>query len=441
MFKLQDGILMIELLSLFESVGYSTYIVGGTVRDMIMGRESHDIDIAVSSTPQETIEVAELNHLEWIPTGIDHGTITILYNNQEVQVTTFRKDVECDGRHAVVEYTTSLSEDLSRRDFSINALSMDIHGAIIDNHNGIHDIEHKIIRAVGEPQKRFDEDKLRILRAIRFATVLGFCIEETTWNAILKSNLDGISRERIRDEFTKILIDKNRVKGIRLLHKSYILHNILPEVTMMQNISAGSPRYHPERNTFEHTLIALSKLKERSSLKLCLATLLHDVGKPSSLDKYHYHGHDETGEKVTKEILTRFKFSKDVIDDVCWLVANHMRIHKFNEMRKAKQIRLIQHPLFDDLFELLKADLMVYDEVVNDIITFKKEYKPPSIPSKLINGYDILVLGIPAGKQIGSILTEIENQILEGNITNRDEALNLAECIVKGVYNGNLCNN
>ncbi len=432
---------MKQLLSLFESAGYQAFIVGGTVRDIIMDRESHDIDITTSATPDEIIEVAELNNLKWIPTGIDHGTITIIYNNQEVQVTTFRKDIYCDGRHANVQFTSSLSEDLSRRDFTINSMAMGLSNQIIDPFNGIYDINRKFIVAVGEPSERFKEDKLRILRAIRFATVLDFNIAKHTWDAILESNLDTISYERIRDEFTKIIVDKNRVRGIKLLDKSSILSYILPEISVMKSISSGNPRYHPEKNGFEHTLIALSKIKEKSSLNLCLGTVFHDVGKFDSRIDYHYNGHDEVGATITKKILTRFKFPTDIIDDVSWLVANHMKIHKFNELRNAKKVRLMQHPLFDDLFELLKADLMVYDEVVNDIIAFRNEYKPSPIPSKLINGHDILALGVPAGKRIGEILTEVEDQILEGNINNRDDALNLAECIVKGVYNGNICNN
>ncbi len=224
-------------------------------------------------------------------------------------------------------------------------------------------------------------------------------------------------------------------------YESSILDEILPEVSILWYFSSGNPRHHPEGNLYSHTLIALSKLKEETSLELCLATLLHDIGKPSSLDKYHYNGHDEVGATITKNILTRFKFPTDIIDDVSWLVANHMRIHKFNELRNAKKVRLMQHPLFDDLFELLKADLMVYDEVVNDIIKFRNEYIPTPIPSRLINGYDILTLGIPAGKRIGEILIEVEDQILEGNITNRDQALILAEMIVMEKNNGNLCNN
>lgn len=423
---------MKQLLSLFESAGHEAYIVGGTVRDMIMYRNSHDKDFTTSANSEEIIKLAEQNNLKWIPTGISHGTITIIYNNEEVQVTTFRTEKNHDGRWCEVEFTSSLYEDLARRDFTINSLALDINEKFIDPYNGISDITNCIIRTVGDPSKRFEEDKLRILRAIRFATVLNFQIEESTWNAIITSNLDGISNERIRDEFIKIITDKNKVRGIRLLDKSGILNKILPEVIALKGLSSGNPRYHPEKDIFEHTLIALSKLQEKSSLKKCLATLLHDIGKPPAFTNYHYHKHDEIGANITKDILTRFKFSPDVIEDVVWLVSNHMKIHKFNELRNAKKIRLIQEPLFSELFEILKADLMVYDEVVNDIITFKDNYKPCPLPSKLINGYDILALGIPAGKHVGDILTKIEDHILEGSINNRDEALQLAEQIAKG---------
>lgn len=430
---------MKDILTIFNEAGFEAYVVGGTCRDIIMGKMPHDTDIATNATPDQIIQVAEVYNLKWIPTGIDHGTISIIFNEEEIQVTTFRIDKKTDGRHAKVEWTLSLIDDLARRDFTVNAIATN-QEVIIDPFCGITDIEKKIIRAVGNPIHRFNGnplypedkgDRLRILRAIRFATTLDFIIEAGTWEAIKNTNLDGISAERIRDEFIKIMIHPNRMKGFRLLEDSGLLKQIIPEMEAMKNIAAGNQEHHPEKDIWIHTFIALSKLPRNASLELVLATLLHDIGKPPTWDNYHFHGHEEIGAIMAENILRRIKFPVNIIDKVKWLIANHMRIHKFNEMRTAKKVRLIQEPLFDELFELLRADLMVEDEVVRDIIEFIDNYKPTPSPSRLINGHDILALGVLPGKRIGEILTEIEDLILEGAIITREGALKVVAEMIK----------
>lgn len=420
-------LILMTILEIFEKSGFEAYIVGGAVRDIIMGKPPYDYDVCTDATPEQIIEVADINNIHWIPTGIDHGTITLLYNNQEFQVTTYRKDINCNGRHAVVEWSTSLFDDLSRRDFTINAMAMNKENVLFDPFNGENDIKNKIIQTVGNPQKRFDEDKLRALRAIRFATTLSFKIEYNTWLEILKTDISNISQERIRDEFIKIIMSPNRVNGLKLLDNSKLLKQFIPEFEAMKNIKAGDNDHHPEKDVWTHTIAALSKLKKGASLELILGTLFHDIGKPVTWDSYRFHGHNDIGAEMTETILRRMKFSIDTIDKVKWLVKNHMRIHIFNEMRTAKKIRLIQHPLFSELIKLLTADIMNKDyKILDDIQKFKSaqwhknKLKPPE---KFIDGYDILAIGILPGPRIAEIRTEVEDLILEGSITNREQAL------------------
>lgn len=441
----------IEIMELFKRHDCDAYLVGGSVRDLILDKPIKDIDIATDCKPGD-VELMALSHnLTFVPTGLKHGTVTIIYKNNPIEVTTFRVDKKCDGRHADVQFVCSLEEDLSRRDFTINAMAMDIDGNIIDMLGGKEDLIDGIIRTVGDPEIRFEEDKLRILRAIRFATVLDFSIEPETFEAIKRTNLSGISNERIRDEISKILVSPNRSRGLELLDQSNLLGQIFPEIIALKGVEANEI-HHPEKDTFIHTVLAINALPPNSSLELVLATLFHDIAKPLVREvtetDIHFYEHECLGADISEKILYRLKFTKETIDKVKWLVANHMRIHYFHDMRKAKKIKLVREPYFEDLLELLRADIMgsagirgipedfaVLDSINKFITDYQEEIKRrPPPKERLITGVDILGLGIKPGKQIGTILEAIEDEVLEGNIQTREDALELAKRLVAENY-------
>lgn len=432
---------------------YEAYLVGGSVRDLLMEREIKDIDITTNVTPEQIIEVAKQNNLKYIETGIKHGTVTIIYSDIPMEVTTFRIDKDCDGRHCNVEFVKTLKEDLSRRDFTINAMAIDINRNLIDLFNGQQDIENKMIRTVGNPELRFEEDKLRALRAIRFATTLDFYIADKTFDEITKVNLDSISKERIRDEFTKILLSHKRIYGLKLLDATGLLNQILPEIISLKGITQAE-LHHPEKDVFVHTMLSLDDLsnnEENPSLELVLGTLLHDIGKPltrsfESETEIHFYEHEKVGSEIAEAVLRRLKFPLYTIDKVTWLVANHMRIYHFSEMKKSKKVSLIENEYFPDLLRLAIADINGSSglnettsdfDVIYDIDNFIGEYNiekenRPALRQKLINGYDVMNLGVSAkeGIKIGQILEKVNEAVIEGIINTKEEALIYAGSLI-----------
>lgn len=449
-----------ELIDLFHSNNYEAYLVGGSVRDLLMERPIKDIDITTDATPSQIISIATENNLKYIETGITHGTITIIYKDIPMEVTTFRIDKDCDGRHCEVEFVKSLEEDLSRRDFTINAIAMNRFRDIIDLFNGVQDIRDKIIRAVGDPSLRFEEDKLRALRAIRFATILNFDIEQYTYNAIRNVSIESISRERIRDEFTKILLSPNRIRGLELLRLSGLMNQIIPEIVSLKGVTQAE-LHHPEKDVFVHTMLSLDSLFNKDedkwesdddiSLELVLATLLHDIGKSITRNfvsetEIHFYEHEKVGAEIAEVILKRLKFTTKTIEKVKWLIANHMRVHHFNDMKKSKKVSLIEHEYFPDLLKLAIADIngssglnetTTYYEVIYSIDKFVKEYNiekenRPALQQKLINGYDVMNLGVSAkeGIKIGQILEKVNEAVIEGIVNTKEEALKYAGSLI-----------
>ena len=454
--------LALEVMELFKRYDCKTYLVGGSIRDTILNELNiynipiKDIDLATDCSPEKVESIAVTNNIPYIPTGIEHGTGTIIYKDNEIQITTFRIDKQCHGRKAEVEFGCTLEQDLSRRDLTINSMAMDINGNIIDPFNGKEDIINRLIKAVGDPDKRFEEDQLRALRAIRFATVLDFYIDPKTFAAIKKVKLTKVSNDRIRDELSKILESPNRSRGLDLLDESGLLIQILPEITNLKGVSQDE-RYHPEKDTFVHVTLAIRILPPDASLGSVLATLLHDVGKPATRteegNEIHFYSHEEVGAKMSEEILRRLKYPRDIIDEVKWLVANHMRIHEFPNMRKSKQIRLVQEPYFSNLLGLLRADIIgssaihgipvnldILDYIDNFIIENEEQIKETKIlitKERLITGFDIINMGInpkKQGKLIGAILEIVEDRIIERKIKTREEALEKALELVNEWY-------
>lgn len=459
----------LEVMALFKEHLCDTYLVGGSIRNLLLNIPIKDIDLATDCLPQDIQLIAESNNLRYIPTGIEHGTSTIIYKGIPIEITTFRIDKTCYGRKADVQFVCTIQLDLSRRDFAMNAIAMNLYGHIIDPFNGKEDLKNRLIKAVGDPDQRFEEDQLRALRAIRFATVLDFYIETNTFNSIKKVKLTKVSNERIRDELSKILESPNRARGLSLLDKSNLLIQILPEVSNLKGVLQDE-RYHPEKDTFIHTTLAIQSLPPNASLELVLATLLHDIGKPATrtiekktnikynaadkntniTDKHndieiHFYDHESVGAEIAERVLQRLKFTSDTIDEVKWLIANHMRIHEFPNMRKSKQIRLVQEPYFNNLLELLRADIMgssaitgigtnfdILQYIYDFIIENEDQIKRTQVlitKERLITGFDIIEMGInpkKQGKLIGKILESVEDDILEGNIKTREGALEKA---------------
>ncbi len=441
--------LALEAMELFRKHLCDVYLVGGSIRNLLLNIPIKDIDLAIDCHPDEVQLIAEANNLPYIPTGIEHGTSTIIYKETPIEITTFRIDKVCYGRRSDIQFLCTIQEDLSFRDFTINAMAMNINGNIIDPFNGKEDLANKIVRAVGDPTKRLEEDKHRANRAIRIATDLDFYIDADTFNAIKKVKLTKVSYDRIRDELSLILKSPNRARGLALLDESNLLIQILPEISNLKGVLQDEI-HHPEKDTYVHTILAIQSLPPNAPLELCLATLFHDVGKPATRTEeiknnkieIHFYNHEDVGAEIAERILRRLRFPVYTIDEVKWLIKNHMRTHFFPEMKKSKQIRLVQEPYFDNLLELLRADIMGSSETLgispnleilqyigNFIIENEEQIKRTQLlitKGRLITGFDIIEMGVnpkKQGKLIGQVLEYIDDEILEGNINDREQAL------------------
>lgn len=410
-----------------EFSGFEAFIVGGSIRDIILGKEPNDFDITTNATPDKIEEV--FSDYKTVNIGKKFGTIVVIQDEGNVEITTYRTEGEyADGRRPVeVFFSNNIIDDLSRRDFTINSMAYNDKTGIIDPFNGMEDLGNKIIKTVGNPIERFREDHLRILRAIRFATQLEFEIEEETYIGIIKEShsLINISMERIFGEFTKIVLSNTPSSGIRLLLDTGILLVIIPELLGTVEFNQQTP--HHDKDVFEHSLCVLDKVTP--ILELRLAALFHDIGKPDCfiLDESnigHFYGHDKLGVGITKDILTRLKVGNELINSVCLLINDHMSQH--NDMKDRGLKRQIARVGSDNIFNLLelqKADRICSSDKDNDIefllnremeIRSILEYQEPYEKSQLlIDGNDIINLGFRQGKLIGQILDYLMEQVIE----------------------------
>lgn len=442
-----------KIFDVLTKFGFEAFIVGGAVRDIVMGLEPHDFDLATNALPRDIIEIFESEGFKVVPTGIQHGTVTVIVDDIPFEITTYRIDTNCDGRRCEVRFTRSLQEDLIRRDFTINALALDKDNNIIDLVNGLNDINNRIIRTVGNPIDRFNEDYLRMLRAIRFSSRLNFNIDPNTYKAIklLSSNLSKISKERIRDEFGKILLSKGRVNGILSLLDTEMMDIIIPEFSELALVEQPVI-FHPEGNVLNHSILSLAQTQENDSLTLILATLLHDIGKLDTQEfdiekgRITFLEHDSLGAEKSKIILTDLKFDTQTIENTSWLISNHMKFHEdVTRMRKStiKKLMLIKtdgdfipNPLFDDLVKLMKYDILGSDKDLinyNNLLIRINEIREEIIrqpPKRLITGFDVIKLGIKPGPIIGDLMSRVEDAQLEGIVTNRDEALQFLRSLI-----------
>jgi len=416
-----------------KSAGFKAFLVGGCVRDIAMGIPPQEYDIATGATPQDVMKIFPST----VPVGISFGVVLVLEGNNKFEVASFRKEEKyTDGRHPDrVVYSTDEKEDVMRRDFTINGMLYEpFEETVIDLIGGLDDIKRRVIKTIGKPDDRFKEDKLRMLRAIRFGAGLDFVIEQDTFLSIksLAPLISQVSKERIRDEIIKIITQSHPGNGLRLLRESKLLRYILPEVEKMNGVPQP-PEFHPEGDVFNHTCIILDKLYEitggDNSPELAMGALLHDIGKPDTYtvtDRIRFNGHDRIGARMAKNICKDLKFSKKQIEIITSLVKEHLKFKDVFKMREATIKRFLGMSNFDDHFKLHLADCLAshgsteaYDFIVKKLKDYKKEELKPK---PLLNGYDLIDMGYPRGPLYSKILGSLEEAQLEGTVTNREDA-------------------
>jgi putative nucleotidyltransferase with HDIG domain len=413
--------------------GHTAYLVGGCVRDLLLGRAPKDFDVATSARPGELLRLFPRAD----QVGAHFGVVLVHEGGEHVEVATFRSDLGyADGRHPVaVEFETDPRQDALRRDFTINALLMDpASGEILDFVGGRADLEARVIRAIGEPEARFREDHLRLLRAVRFAARLGFEIESKTFAAMrqLAASIRSVAAERVRDEIARILTEGGARRGFELLDASGLLAEVLPEIAAMKGV-AQPPEFHPEGDVWTHTLIMLEGLRE-PSLTLALGVLLHDVGKPGTFrvaERIRFDGHVEKGIEVAHALLTRLRFPNDVIAGAEALIANHMKFMETPRMRESTLKRFMRLPDFEEHMALHRLDcLSSHGHLDNyEFVRRKQAEVPPEDlkPAPLVTGKDLIAAGFRPGPAFGVVLSEIEDAQLEGRISTTEEALRMAQ--------------
>lgn len=427
---------IIFILDKLESSGFESYIVGGSVRDILLEKEPNDFDIATNAKPEDIENIFQDN--KTIDIGKEFGTIKILLDKEEVEVTTFRTEGNyLDGRRPEwVKFVPTIEDDLSRRDFTINAIAYNKKTGIVDPFNGVKDLEKKIIRSVGNPKSRFKEDYLRILRAVRFSTVLDFEIEKETLKAAEEygSNISNVSMERINQEFFKILLSSKPSKGIELMREIGLLDIIVPEIIPSIGFNQQNP--HHNKDVYNHILCAIDN--SPPILKVRLAALFHDMGKPHtiSIDEKgigHFYGHDKVGAKIAKQALERMKAPHKLNEEVTILVSEHMTHHaRFKDKGLKKLIRRVGVENIYDLFELQKADRKCSNEYASIEHILDMEKRVDSILDKReafdtnqldINGNDLLKIGFKEGKIIGEVLEYLLEKVMENPSINKKEKL------------------
>ena len=417
--------------------GFEAYLVGGCVRDLLLGREPADYDVATDATP---VEVAGL-FPESIAVGAQFGVILVPKNGLKVEVATFRSDMGySDGRHPDrVVYSKTPQEDVQRRDFTINGLLMrHDNGEVLDFVGGQQDLRAGVIRAIGDPELRFAEDKLRMMRAVRFAARFGFEIEPNTFRAIRRhvKEIQQVSPERLREELTKMLTEGAARRAFELLDETWLLRQVLPEIAAMKGVEQP-PQFHPEGDVWTHTLMMIEQLAKGASPTLAWGVLLHDVGKPPTFqsaeetgDRIRFNHHVDVGVKMAEAICRRLRFSNEDIGQIAALVENHMRFGAVEAMKKATLKRFVRLPRFDEHLELHRLDCLSSHRHLDSyefVQHFLDETPPEQVrPVRLITGDDLLAMGFPPGPKFARILSSVEDAQLEGQLKTKEEAMEYA---------------
>jgi poly(A) polymerase len=424
-----SGSLARRIVARLRAAGHQAYLVGGCVRDILLGGEPGDYDVATDARPERVLEL--FPRAQFV--GAHFGVALVREDGAEVEVATFRSDHSyLDGRHPVaVEFESDPRQDVLRRDFTVNALLLDpASGEVLDFAGGRADLALRQIRAVGDPARRFAEDHLRMLRAVRFAARLGFTIEEKTFEAIreLHSRIRAISAERVRDELVRILTEGAARRGFELLDATGLLGDILPEVAAMKGVEQP-PEFHPEGDVWTHTLMMLERMRN-PSVTLAMGVLLHDVGKPRTFrvaDRIRFDQHAEVGADMAVEIMQRLRFSNSETRRVEALIRNHLRFKDVRNMRESTLKRFMRMEGFDEHLELHRLDCAASHGWLDnyDFIQRKLAEQPPESlkPPPLITGDDLIAAGYTPGPAFARILRAVEDAQLEGSLADSGEAL------------------
>jgi putative nucleotidyltransferase with HDIG domain len=439
-----------EVVRTLRSQGHQAYFVGGCVRDLLLGRDPADFDVSTDATPEQVMRIFPQTYavgaqfgvvlVPFRAVGVDsapaEGEELTAEHPKVIEVATFRSDgAYSDGRHPdAVRYTADPREDVQRRDFTINGLMLDpLDGErVLDYVGGQQDLQRRLVRTIGEPERRFHEDKLRMMRAVRFAARFEYEIDAGTFAAIrrLAPEIRQVSRERQREELTKMLTEGHARRAFELLDNSGLLHEVLPEVEKMKGV-AQPPQYHPEGDVWVHTLLLLGMLPAGASRTLAWGALLHDVGKPPTFrvapDRIRFDNHVEVGTRMAEAIGHRFRMSNDEIDQIMALVANHLRFADVKNMKESTFKRFIRLPKFDEHMELHRIDCLGSHGIL-DLYHYTRDkmalLEPEQVrPKPLITGDDLIAAGYEQGPRFKEILSTVEDAQLEGRLRSRDEAM------------------
>jgi poly(A) polymerase len=422
--------------------GFQSYLAGGCVRDMVLGLNPTDYDVTTDATPDDVMRIFP----ETYAVGAQFGVVLVPVPKEgrefdpagpphPIEVATFRSDgLYTDGRHPdKVQYSQAPEEDVQRRDFTINGLLMDplADDRVLDFVGGRADLESGIVRAIGDPPRRFQEDKLRMLRGVRFAARFGYTIDPATFTAMkrLAPGILQVSRERVRDELTKMLTEGSARQAFELLDEAGLLQEVLPEITRMHGVEQP-PQFHPEGDVWVHTMMLLAQLPVGCSRTLAWGALLHDVGKPSTFrvapDRIRFDGHVEVGVAMAREICHRLHFSNDDTEQILALVANHMRFKDVERMKPSTLKRFLRLPKFEEHLELHRIDckashggLKCYDFAAEAVRSIPQE---EIRPEPLLSGSDLIAMGFKPGPNFKEILAAVEDAQLEGRVRTREEA-------------------
>ena len=447
----------LQIVERLRAAGYAAYFAGGCVRDMLLGHDAKDFDVATSATPDAVIALFE----KTFAVGAHFGVVLVCLGRElddseiATEVATFRNDgVYTDGRRPdAVRFSTEASEDVVRRDFTINGMLLDplllertgdVAGAVLDFVGGRDDLQAKVVRAIGDARLRFAEDKLRMLRAVRFAARLGFAIEPQTMAAMKERahEIAQVSCERIREELTRMLTEGHARRAFELLDASGLLREVLPEVLKMHGVEQP-PEYHPEGDVWVHTMLLLERLEPGCSPTLAWGALLHDIGKPATFqmdrsavatggkERIRFNGHVEVGVRVAEEILRRLRFSNEDTEQIVALVKNHMRFGDVLEMRESTLKRFLRLPHFDEHLDLHWLDCTACHQKLGmwefaRAAKARYEAEPEAMrPTLLVTGRDLIRKGYKPGPHFKAMLEAAEDAQLEGQVTTTEQSLAL----------------
>lgn len=462
--KIQIPDILKKFNSIFEEHGFKAYLVGGAVRDIFLGQKASDWDVTTNATPQDVISMFKFV----VPTGIEHGTVTVHFMKTEIEVTTFRTESGySDGRHPdSINYAATIEEDLARRDFTMNAIAVNLaDGCVVDPYGGRGDICSKTIRTVGDAHERFMEDGLRPIRAVRFAGRLGFNIESKTYEELFNKDVQkktaSISIERFRDEFEKILSSDQPSRALKMLEETGLMQLFIPEFKICRGCVQSDYRAFHKFDVLDHLFYACdgaAAYTDKNKLNVRLAALFHDIGKPAvkkllpqevldengnktRVETITFYNHESEGAKITQKLMTRLKFSNEMIDSVCHLVKEHMFHYEssWSDAAVRRFIIRVKSECLNDLFDLRMADMygmynqpvdIRYSEAIKLLLELKdriakimQQENALSLKDLAVNGKDLIAAGIPAGKEMGRILKELMDCVIEDPSMNTKEKL------------------